>query len=108
MSFEGVEARRPERAIGLQPLVDLGEGFWAQRVKTLLAIRAHHDKPGLAQHLEVLGHAGLAQLKALYQLSGVALAITQQVENLSAVRLGQGGVGAYAFILPDGNMYSAA
>jgi hypothetical protein len=52
----------------------------------------------------VLGHAGLAELKALHQLSGGPLASTQQVENLSAVRLGQGGVGAYAFILPDGDM----
>jgi helix-turn-helix protein len=104
VSFEGVEAPRPERAVGLQPPVDLGEGFWAQRIQTLLAIRAHHDEPGLAQHLEVLGHAGLAEPKALHQLSGGPLASTQQVENLSAVRLGQGGVGAYALILPDGDM----
>jgi hypothetical protein len=52
----------------------------------------------------VLGHAGLAELEAFHQLSGGPLAGTQQVENLSAVRLGQGGVGAHAVILPDGNM----
>jgi hypothetical protein len=52
----------------------------------------------------VLGHAGLAQLKALHQFSGMPLAITQQVEDLSAVRLGQGGVGAHAVILPSGDM----
>jgi hypothetical protein len=34
----------------------------------------------------------------------VPLAVTQQVEDLSAVRLGQGGVGAHALILPSGNM----
>jgi hypothetical protein len=84
VSFEGVKAFRPERAIGPQPPVDLGEGFWTQRVQTPLAIRAHRDEPSLAQHFEVLGHAGLAQLKALHQLSGVPLAVAQQVEDLSA------------------------
>jgi hypothetical protein len=88
VSLEGVEAVRPDRAIGLQPVVNLDEGFWTQRVQTPLAIRAYRDEPGLAQHFEVLGHAGLAQLKALHQFSGMPLAITQQVEDLSAVRLG--------------------
>ena len=81
-------------------MVDLGERFWAQRVQTPLPIRAHYDEPGLAQQFEVLGHAGLAERNTLHQLSGGLLASTQQVENLSAVRLSQGGVGVHALILP--------
>jgi len=89
VSFEGIEAVRPEHAIGLQPLADLGEGFWTQRVQAPLAIGADRDEPNLAQHLEMLGHAGLTELQAFDQLSGVSLAITQQVEDLPAVRLGR-------------------
>jgi hypothetical protein len=105
MSLEGVEAPLPEHAIWLQPLVDLDEGFRAQRIQTLPTVRAHHDESGVAQNFEVLGHPGLAELKALHQLSGGPLAITQQVENPSAVRLGQGGIGAHGFILPFGDIY---
>lgn len=74
----------------------------AQRVDTLLALRTHHDEPGLTKHPEVLGRAGLAELEMLHQLSSGPLTIAQQVENLSAVRLGQGSVGAHGVILPDG------
>jgi hypothetical protein len=85
-------------------VINLDEGFWTQRVETPLAIRAYRDEAGLAQHFEVLGHTGLAQLQALHQFSGMPLASTQQVEDLSAVRLGQGGVGAHTVILPSGDM----
>ena len=63
------------------------------------------DEPGLAQHLEVLGDAGLAEVETLHEVVHRPLAVAQEIEDLAAGRLGDGGVGGHAaLILPDGNM----
>jgi len=48
VSFQRVEALRPELSVGLQPSVDLDEGLWVQRVHALLSLRAHGDESGIA------------------------------------------------------------
>src|SRR5688572_24805324 len=95
MSFECVEAVRPERAVGLKPRVDLGQRLRAQRVQALLALAADVDEPGLAQHLQVLGDAGLAERQALDDVADGALADAQQVEDLATVGFGERGVGGH-------------
>ena len=90
---QGRPGARPECAVAGKPRVDLSEGFGAKLVETPSAIRANRDQPGLAQHLEVLGDARLAEFQALHKLSDGPLAIAQQIEDLPPVRLGEGSVG---------------
>jgi hypothetical protein len=87
--FEGVQALAPQRPIGLQPPVDLGQGLRAQRVEASLGVAPDPDEPRVPQHPQVLGHAGLAEPEAGHQLVHRPLALAQQVEDVAAVRLGE-------------------
>jgi hypothetical protein len=89
VSLEGVEALAPERPIGLQPPVDLGQGLRAQGVEAPLGIDPDSDEPGVPQHPQVLGHAGLAEAEPGHQLVHRPLAVPQQVEDVTAMRLGE-------------------
>ena len=93
--FEGVEALRPVAAVGLEPAGDLGQRLGAQPVPAALAVRADLDEPGLAQHLEVLGDAGLAEVEARDEVAGGPLAVAQQVEDLASGRFGERRVGGH-------------
>jgi hypothetical protein len=88
MSFQVVEARRPECAVVREPRVDLSKGLGSQCIQAPLAVGPHRHEPGLAQNLEVLGDSGLAERDSLYQLSGGSFPLAQQVEDLPAVWLG--------------------
>jgi hypothetical protein len=87
--LEGVEALAPERSVGLQPPVDLGQGLRAQGVEASLGVDTDPDQPGVPQHPQVLGHPGLAEAEPGHQLVHRPLALPQQIEDVSAVRLGE-------------------
>ena len=93
--FEGVEAVGPVAAVRLEPARDLGERLGAEAVPAALAVRAHLDEPGLAQHLEVLGDAGLAEVDPRDEVADGPLAVAQQVEDLAAGRLRECRVGRH-------------
>jgi hypothetical protein len=61
MAFELVQPAGPEPPVRLQPRVDLGKGRGLQLIPSPLRIAADPDKPGLAQHPQVPGGAGLGQ-----------------------------------------------
>src|ERR687897_1292518 len=90
MSFEGVEPAAPELPIGSEPGVELRERLGLQPVPAPPPLRPHADQAGLAEHAEVLRHAGLAEPEALDQLADAALTVTKQLEDATAHRLGQG------------------
>jgi hypothetical protein len=87
--LEGVEALAPERPVGLQPPVDLGQGLGLQGIEASLGIDADPDEPGVPQHPQVLGHPRLTQAEPGHQLVHRPLALPQQVEDVPAVRLGE-------------------
>lgn len=89
MPLEGVEALAPERPVGLQPPVDLGQGLGLQGIEASLGVDADPDEPGVPQHPQVLGHARLAEPEPGHQLVHRPLALAQQVEDVAAVRLGE-------------------
>jgi hypothetical protein len=59
--FEGVEMRRPEMAVPLEPLVELAEPVRGERVDALLAPRLDVDQPRLAQDPQVARDRRLGQ-----------------------------------------------
>src|SRR3569623_1149225 len=89
MGAERVELAAPESAIGGEPAVELRNGFGPQRIDAPLPLAPHADQPGLAQQLEMLGNARLADLHRLDDLARRPLAHAQQVEDLPASRIGE-------------------
>jgi hypothetical protein len=89
VSFEGVQALGPVGPVGLDPRVHLGKRLGAQRVEAPLAVGPDVNEAGAAQHLEVLGNPGLAEIEAFDEVAHRPLAAAQQVEDLAAVGLGE-------------------
>ncbi len=88
MALEGVEAPGQLRAVGLEPRVQLPQGLGAQAVETALGFAADLDEAGVAQHLEVPGHAGLVHPDGLDELGHRTLATANGVEDPAARRFG--------------------
>lgn len=87
--MQGVEPVVPHLPVGRQPGVDLGERFGAQPVPAALGVLADFDQSGLAQHLEVFGHGGLAQREVVDEVADGSFPGAQQVEDVPAVWFGQ-------------------
>jgi hypothetical protein len=92
VSFERVEAAGPVRAIRLEPSVQLGERVDPEPIPALLALGPDRDEPGLPKDFQMLRDAGLAEPEVVDQLTDGALALPQEIEDLAAVWLGEGGV----------------
>src|SRR4029453_4764326 len=90
--------------VRLPPLVDLGEGLCAEPVPALPPVGPNFDEAGFAQHTQVLRDTGLAEVQRTDEFAHGALAAPQQVEDLTARRLGEGGVRSHAHILLLGYM----
>lgn len=93
MSQQSVEPVRPVAAVGLEPRVHLGERLRTRAVPALPAAGMDVYKPDLAEHLEVLRAAGLAERQTRDQVAERALTDAQQVEDLAALLFGQRCVG---------------
>ena len=88
MALEGVEAAGQLGAVGLEPLVELPEGLGAEAVEPPLGVAADLDQAGVAQHLEVPGHAGLVHAESIYELGDRTLTAPYGVEDPTTSRFG--------------------
>src|SRR5437868_10350306 len=88
MLVEGVETIRPELPELLQPGIEGRQLAAFQAIESLLPVRAHADEAGLAQLLEVLRHAGLAEARSLHKITRRPFAVAQELEQPASVRLG--------------------
>src|SRR5690606_40710194 len=81
---ERIEARPPEGAEAVEPLVHLAEGGGLHRVQPARTLRAHGGEAALSQHTQVLGDGRLRDAElALHHLDDLArrpLALRQQLE----------------------------
>src|SRR3954453_6002891 len=89
MLFERVEAAGPELPVRREPGIELSERLRVDPVPAPLSVLAHADEVGLAQHLQVLRHAWLADLQALDKLAHGVLPLAQQIEDAPARGLGE-------------------
>src|SRR5215211_181669 len=88
VTFERVEATGPELAIGLEPRVDLSEGLGVEAVHTALRVLADANDARFPERAQMLRDARLADRQALDQLPDGTLAITEQIQDPPARRLG--------------------
>jgi hypothetical protein len=86
--FEAIKVRRPEPAVGGEPLVELGERLRPDAVQAALRIRAGLDQPGILEDAEVLRHRWLAEAELLDELPDGPLAVAEQLEDRQPARLG--------------------
>src|SRR5437868_2716586 len=98
MLVEGVETIRPELPELLQPGIEGRQLAAFQPIEPLLPVRAHADEAGLAQLLEMLRHARLTEAGRLHKISRRPLAVPQELEQATSVRLGYGFEWAHGFI----------
>ena len=93
LGVERVELRRPERAEGVEPGVDVAERPGVDGVEAARALGPHRREPGLAQDAEVLGDRGLGDAEFgpddLRDRPGRALALGQQLEDAPADRVAE-------------------
>jgi hypothetical protein len=85
--FEAIEVRRPELAVGREPVVELRERFRPDPIQAALCVCAHIDESGLSEDAEMLGHGGLADPEAVDELADRPFAVAEQVEDREPARL---------------------
>lgn len=88
MTLERVEAAGQLGPEGLEPLVELSKGLGPQAVEPALGVAADLDEAGVAQHLEVPGHAGLVHADCVDELGHRTLAATHGLEDPATSRFG--------------------
>jgi hypothetical protein len=86
--FEAIEVRRPEPAVGLEPLVELGQRLGADAIQAALRLRARFDKARVLENAEMLGNGGLADAEAVDELADRAFAVAEQIEDREPAGLG--------------------
>ena len=89
MSLERVECAAPELPVGSEPRIELAKRLRPQPVHAPLPLGAHADEPGLAEHVQVLGHARLTQVEPVDELAHRPLALPKQLEDAPPRRLRQ-------------------
>jgi hypothetical protein len=85
--FEAIEVRRPELAVGREPVVELCERFWPDAVQAALRVCAHVHEPGVFEDAEMLGHGRLADAEAVDELADRPFAVPKQIEDREPARL---------------------
>jgi hypothetical protein len=89
MIFQLVEMGAPQSAIGLEPVIELGQRLWPDAVEAALRIGAYLDQASLLQHPQVLGDRRLTEAKPIYQLPHRPLSITKNAQDCLPVRLAE-------------------
>ena len=83
------QSRAPELLERMQPLTQLGQRFCGQAVDAPPALRLVGHQPGVAQHLEVLGDGGAAELEPVTEFAGGKWLPGENLEQLPPHRVGQ-------------------
>ena len=81
--------RRPELAVGRQPVVELCERLRPDAIQAALCLHARLDEPGVLEHTEVFGHGRLADSEAMDELADRPFAVAEQVEDRQPARFRQ-------------------
>lgn len=87
MALERVEASGQIGAVGLEPLIEFAKGFRAQAVEPALGVTADLDEAGVAQHLQVPGHARLVHADDVDELGHRAFTDPHGVEDPTTSRV---------------------
>src|SRR3954470_16975609 len=90
---EAVEARVPELAIALDPVVHLPPPARLDPARPPLRLAAARDETGALQHLEMLGDSGKAHGEWLGELRHRRFARHEPRENGAPRRIGEGREG---------------
>lgn len=108
MISESVEALGPEVAEGFQPSVEDGELAGFEPIESPLAVGPHAHETRLPQQFEMFGHAGLAKARRRHQLARRPFSGAEQIEHLTAARLGNGFKRAHIIIFSYRNITANA
>jgi len=88
VTFEGVEALGPHRAIRFEPCVHLAQRVEPHAVETPLRVGPRFDETRIAQYAKVFRHGGLADIERVHELTHRPLAVTKQLDDHSPVWFG--------------------
>ena len=89
VALEGVEPPGPQPPVGGEPRIDLRQRLGAHLVDAPLRVLAHGDEAALAQHAQVLRHAGLAHAERRDEVADGARALQEEVQDAPARGLGE-------------------
>jgi hypothetical protein len=87
--FEAIEVRRPEPAVGREPVVELCERLRPDAIQAALCFRARLDESSVLEDAQVLGHRRLADAEPVDELADRTLPVAEQIEDLKPPRLAQ-------------------
>src|SRR4029450_10936071 len=91
IGVEPVEALREKAAIVAQPSIGLGERCRVEAHRAELRLASARDEPCPLEHLEMLGHGGLAEVRRRHELIDGGLAGGESGQDRAASRIGQCG-----------------
>src|SRR5579863_2581107 len=92
---ERVQLGRPEAFDPCEPLIELGETGRVDAIDAPLRVDAHRDQLGLAKHFQMLRDGRGAEVEVLDDLAGGEFALRQDLEDLAAGGVGEGGEGEH-------------
>jgi hypothetical protein len=87
--LQAIQMLRPERAVGRQPRIELGQRLGPDPVQPTLSIRTRLDHSRVPEHPKVLRHGGLAQVEPIDELTNRPLTIAEKVEDGLSVGFGE-------------------
>jgi len=91
MRLERVEPLGPQTPVGGEPGVHLEQRLGHEPIPAPLGVDADVHEVRVAQHSEVLGDAGLAELEVFDELADRAVSLPKEVEDRSPRGFGQDG-----------------
>ncbi len=101
VALESIDVHGPEAAEGIQPGIELLQGFGPETIEAALGVDGGFDKAGVAQDAEVFGDGRLGQLEATLNVADRLPGGDEQAEDGAAVGLGDDFEdGLHAFYIP--------
>jgi hypothetical protein len=89
---QGVQTQEvgfPEAPVPLDPNLKLLKRRWTQRINSALSVYADVHQASVAEHPQMFGDLGLAQMQAICHLPDRPWSVTQQFDDLKTVGLAQ-------------------
>lgn len=89
MGLQGVEAGRPLRSVGGQPVINLSQRFEPDPVQTTLGVDPGLHQSGAPQDPKVLGHRRLTHVQGGNEIADGSFPLDEQVQDPPAVGIRQ-------------------